>query len=260
MRLIDTHCHIDVAEFESDRQDVLSCAYQKGVSAVVVPAVSASGFSNLSAICQQDERLFPAFGLHPVYLHQHGDADVKRLEDWIADHNPIAVGEIGLDYFIEEPERERQCELLQKQLAIAEAAGLPVLLHIRKAHDQVLAMLRRTRFRQGGIAHAFNGSRQQAEQFIALGFKLGFGGVASFERARKIRKLARELPLESIVLETDAPDLPPASRYGQRNSPEYLPEILQVIAQLRDLPPEVVAEHTTRNAIEVMPGLHRALE
>jgi Mg-dependent DNase len=151
--------------------------------------------------------------------------------------------------------RSAQRRLLERQLAIARAAGLPVLLHVRKAHDEVLALLRRHPIPAGGIAHAFNGSLQQAHQYLGLGFKLGFGGMLTFERSRKLRRLASELPLEALVLETDAPDLTVASHQGGRNSPEYLPEVLEVLARLRDLEPSEVAEQTTANARAVLSGL-----
>jgi TatD DNase family protein len=164
----------------------------------------------------------------------------------------IAIGEIGLDHHVAGLDPERQTWLLERQLAIARAAGLPVLLHVRKAHDEMLALLRRQPVPAGGIAHAFNGSLQQARQYLELGFKLGFGGMLTFERSRKLRRLATELPLDALVLETDAPDMTVASHHGERNSPEYLPEVLETLARLRDLEPSEVAGRTTANASEVL--------
>ncbi|MCK7582859.1 MAG: TatD family hydrolase [Chromatiales bacterium] len=257
--LIDTHCHIDVTEFDADRAAVLARARAAGVEALVVPAIDAAGWDALLALCDgappDGPRLYPALGLHPVYLDAHREVDLTRLETLVAERAVIAIGEIGLDHHVEGLDPERQTRLLERQLAIACAAGLPVLLHVRKAHDEMLALLRRRPVSAGGIAHAFNGSLQQAHQYLELGFKLGFGGMLTFERSRKLRRLATELPLEALVLETDAPDMTVASHQGARNSPEYLPEVLETLARLRDLEPSEVAERTTANACEVFKGL-----
>jgi TatD DNase family protein len=257
--LIDTHCHIDVTEFGADRAAVLARAGAAGVAALVVPAIDAAGWDTLLALCDSappdGPRLYPALGLHPVYLDAHRDANLDRLETLVADRSVIAIGEIGLDHHVEGLDPERQRRLLERQLAIARAANLPVLLHVRKAHDEMLALLRRRSVPAGGIAHAFNGSLQQAHQYLELGFKLGFGGMLTFERSRKLRRLAGELPLDALVLETDAPDMTVASHQGERNSPEYLPEVLETLARLRDLEPSEVAERTTANAREVLRGL-----
>ncbi|SCZ62988.1 TatD family hydrolase [Thiohalomonas denitrificans] len=254
MRLIDTHCHIDVDDFSEDRDRVIAESRRQNVGGIVVPGITAESFDRLDGICKEP-LLFPAFGLHPVFMNRHAPHDLEEVERRVAESAPVAIGEIGLDYFIDSPDVAGQKRLLEAQLVIARETGLPVLLHIRKAHDHVLAMLRRMRFSNGGIAHAFNGSRQQAEQFIGLGFKLGFGGVATYERSRNIRRLAVELPLDAIVLETDAPDLPPVSHRGERNSPAYLPEILIALSELRGEAPEVIAGKTTMNAVELMPAL-----
>lgn len=250
MDLIDTHCHIDVEEFAADRDAVLARSRAAGVSRMLVPAVAARGWRFLLDLCRSEAGLLPALGLHPVYLDRHTDADAAALAEWVGRERPVAVGEIGLDYFVEELDRQRQQALFEAQLQVAREADLPVILHVRKAHDQVLATLRRIRVR-GGIAHAYNGSLVQAQQYIDLGFKLGFGGMLTYERSSKLRTLARELPLEALVLETDAPDLTVASHRGERNSPEYLPECLQALAEVRGESPAVVAQATTRNAEQV---------
>jgi TatD DNase family protein len=252
MELIDSHCHIDVAEFDADRAAVLAHCRDLGVTRMVVPAVDLRGWPGLIALCRNEAGLYPALGLHPIYLQQHGDDGVQQLEQQLAiTPEVVAIGEIGLDYFVTELDRQQQQILFEAQLTIARDAGLPVLLHIRKAYDQVLATLRRIRVK-GGIAHAFNGSLEQARQFIELGFKLGFGGTLTFDRANNIRRLARELPLETIVLETDAPDMAGAAHRGQRNSPEYLPEYLQVLAVLRGENADSVARQTTLNTCQVL--------
>jgi TatD DNase family protein len=255
MQLIDTHCHLDVGDFDADRGQIVSRCRERGLGAIVVPAIHARGWSRLLTVCAAEPLLFPALGLHPVYQAEHRPEHLDDLSQRLARERPVAIGEIGLDFFIPDPDVAGQQACFEAQLGIAEAAGLPVLLHVRKAHDQVLATLRRRRFSQGGIAHAFNGSLQQARQYIDLGFRLGFGGVMTLERARNIRRLAVELPLDAIVLETDAPDLPPAAHYGERNSPEYLPEMLAELAALRGESPAVVAAATTANARAAIPGL-----
>lgn len=251
MDLIDTHCHIDVEEFDADRDAVLARSRAAGVARMLVPAVLARGWRFLTDLCRREAGLLPALGLHPIYLDQHTDADVAALAEWIDRERPVAVGEIGLDYFVEELDRQRQQALFEAQLQVAREADLPVILHVRKAHDQILATLKRIRVR-GGIAHAYNGSLVQARQYIDLGFKLGFGGMLTYERSNKLRTLARELPLDALVLETDAPDLTVASHRGERNSPEYLPECLRALAEARGESPEEVAQATTRNAEQVL--------
>ena len=247
MDLIDTHCHLDVAEFDADRAAVLARARAAGVVAQVVPAIHRAGWPRLLALCGAAPDLHPALGLHPVYLEQHRDDDLSALVDVLAAHRPVAIGEIGLDWYVEELDRARQQHLFERQLAIARDADLPVILHVRRAHDAVLATLRRLRVR-GGVAHAYSGSLEQARQYLDLGFRLGFGGMLTFERSTRLRRLARELPLEAIVLETDAPDLTVASHRGQRNSPEYLPECLAALAEVRAEDPARVAAQTTANA------------
>lgn len=254
MDLIDTHCHLDDASFEADRDTVLAHCRQAGVQRIVVPGVDAGGWDNLLDLCRRHEGLYPALGLHPMYLSRHKPEHISRLPAALEKASPVAVGEIGLDYYIDNPDHQRQEDLLRQQLRIAREARLPVLLHCRKAHDQILKALREIPV-PGGIAHAFNGSLQQAQQYIELGFKLGFGGMLTYERSNKLRKLARELPIESIVLETDAPDMTVASHRGERNSPEYLPECLAALAEVRDEEPDYLARQTTRNAETVL-GLH----
>lgn len=248
MEIIDTHCHLDLPAFDVDRTAVLARSRAGGVAALVVPGVQAAGWNDLLALCRAGAGLFPALGLHPVFLEQHQpEADIRQLEVLLASEHPVAVGEIGLDYVVAGLDRDRQQALFEAQLECARSAGLPVILHVRKAHDQVLATLKRIRV-CGGTAHAFNGSLQQAAQYRELGFMLGFGGMLTFERSTRLRALARALPLEALVLETDAPDMAVAQHQGERNSPEYLPHCLAALAQARAEAPAVVARQTTSNA------------
>jgi len=250
MELIDSHCHIDVEEFDADREQVIARARELGVTRMLVPAVAAAGWDHLARVCAEHEGLYPALGLHPVYHAIHRDEDLERLDERVARERPVAIGEIGLDFFIQEPDQARQIRFFEAQLRIAQRHDLPVVLHVRKAYDQVLQCLKKVPVR-GGTSHAFNGSLQQAQQYMAMGFKLGFGGMLTYERSNRIRRLAQQLPLEAIVLETDAPDMAVASHHGGRNSPEYLPECLAALADLRQMPAEELAAITTGNALEV---------
>lgn len=253
---IDTHCHLDAAEFDADRDAVATAALAAGVTQIVVPAVERANFGTVTSLCRDYPACHAAYGIHPMYVERAREEDLAVLSETLARENVVAVGEIGLDRFIEPRDDARQEHYFVAQLEIACAAGLPVLLHVRRAIDQVLMHLRKTRV-TGGIAHAFNGSRQQAEEFIKLGFKLGFGGAMTFPRATRIRELAASLPLESIVLETDAPDIPPEWLDGQRNSPDQLPRIAAVLAQLRGIEMVEVAAATHANACAVLPALAR---
>lgn len=249
--LIDTHCHLDAAEFDADRDAVVQRAQEAGVGRIVVPAVSRANFEPVLAACARYSCCRPALGLHPMLVAEHGEVDLQDLRKAIEIHHPLAVGEIGLDFFVPDADVARQEFFFVEQLKIARDYDLPVLLHIRRAQDQVLKQLRRIPV-NGGIAHAFNGSRQQADAFIKLGFKLGFGGAMTYPRATRLRALAASLPLEAIVLETDAPDIPPVFAARQRNSPEYLPRIAETLAGLRGLALTEISLATGRNALEVL--------
>lgn len=251
MELIDTHCHLDLPAFDVDRDAVLERSRARGVLTMVVPGVQAADWDGLLGLCRKEAGLYPALGLHPVYLEQHRlNEDIRQLEARLGAERPVAVGEIGLDFAVAGLDRERQQALFEAQLECARNADLPVILHVRKAHDRVLATLKRIRVR-GGIAHAFNGSLQQAAQYRELGFRLGFGGMLTYERSTRLRALAHALPLDAIVLETDAPDMTVVQHHGERNSPEYLPYCLEALAKVRNEPVERVARQTTRNARDV---------
>lgn len=251
---IDTHCHLDAAEFAADRDAVAAAACAAGVTRIVVPAVCADSFAAVRDCCARYPGCRAAYGIHPLFVDRAREADLATLADWLAREPALAVGEIGLDYFVAGLDRERQRHFFERQLAIARDFDLPVLLHVRRAIDDVIAALRRLRPR-GGIAHAFNGSRQQADALIALGFKLGFGGAMTSPRATHLRDLAATLPADAIVLETDAPDIPPAFAPGVRNVPENLPRIAATLAELRGLPLAGVARITSANARSLFPAL-----
>jgi TatD DNase family protein len=253
--LIDTHCHLDAAEFSGAQGDLVRAAREAGVGRLVVPSIARANFDIVRQLCAQHSGCMPAFGIHPMYTDAAQPEDLSALRDCLALPETIAVGEIGLDFFIEPHDRARQEYFFVEQLKLAREFDLPVLLHIRRAQDGILKHLRRYKVR-GGIAHAFSGSRQQAEEFIRLGFKLGFGGAMTYSRASRLRELAAALPLDSVVLETDAPDIPPDFlERGVPNKPEYLPRIAQTLAGLRGVTQEVIARATTANALEALPRL-----
>ncbi len=248
---IDTHCHLDAAEFEADRDAAAETARSAGVVTIVVPAVEAANFAAVRDCCRRYPGCRPAYGIHPMFTPQARDEDLQILRDWLEREQPVAVGEIGLDGFVAGLDPERQRHFFVEQLKLAREFDLPVLLHVRRAVDLVLRELRRYRVR-GGIAHAFNGSRQQADAFIELGFKLGFGGAMTWTRATRLRELAAGLPLKAIVLETDAPDIPPSFIGGARNAPAYLPRIAETLAELRGETLAEIAEITTKNAENIL--------
>jgi TatD DNase family protein len=252
--LVDTHCHLDAAEFAADRDAVIEAAKAAGVALVVVPAVERAGFPRIEELCLQHACCFPAYGIHPLYVDRALPEDLQVLRATLAGHTAVAVGEIGLDFYVDGFDREGQEFYFCEQLKIARDFDLPVILHVRRAIDAVLKQLRRFKVK-GGIAHAFNGSRQQADEFIKLGFRLGFGGAMTYERALRLRALAQTLPLEAIVLETDSPDIPPAWIGKGRNTPAELPRIAEMLAHLRGESVEHVICQTGRNAREVLPGL-----
>ncbi|MEG3063292.1 MAG: TatD family hydrolase [Comamonas sp.] len=265
---IDTHCHLDAPEFDADRSAVRAAGRSAGVGHCVIPAVERSNWATVRELAHAGGDSY-ALGIHPLYTPQAADEDLDLLAQELAarraDARLLAVGEIGLDFFVPGLDAERQLQIYRAQIALARRFDLPVILHVRQSSDKLLQQLRATPVR-GGIAHAFNGSAQQAQMFIDLGFKLGFGGAATYERAHKLRRLAAELPLSALVLETDAPDIPPHWVYTTaeqraaglpqgRNSPAELPRIAQVIAGLRGMPLADLAVATTRNACAALPGL-----
>jgi len=253
--MIDTHCHLDFQAFERDRAEVIERCKLNGVKQIVVPAVSAATFKHTIKVCRQYSELELALGLHPIFINEHQPQDLIELDHLITQHKPIAVGEIGLDFFAadlaSDELKEKQTLFFTKQLIIAKQQNLPVIIHNRKAHDQCIDLLQQIGS-LGGIIHAFNGSIQQAHKYIEQGFGLGFGGMLTFERSSKLRKLAEQIPLESIVLETDAPDMTVAQHKGERNSPEYLPFVQHALASTKQLSLETIAQTTSANAKRVL--------
>lgn len=266
---IDTHCHLDAAEFDADRDAVVARARAAGVTQIVIPAVAAANFDTVRRLASQHGFTY-ALGIHPLYVMQAGPGDLATLAEALEAHQTdprlVAVGEIGLDFFVPGLDPDTQQHFYVEQLKLAQRAGLPVLLHVRKSADPLLAGLRRVGFPHGGIAHAFNGSEQQANAFIELGFKLGFGGTLTFERSLQIRRIAAHVPETALVMETDAPDIPPQWLYktaaergavpGQaRNESAELPRIALSLAELRGWTLEKTAAMTAANARAALPRL-----
>ncbi len=246
MELIDSHCHLDFTHFDYDRDNILAHCQQLGVQQIIVPGVTASSWQKLLHICQQSDMLYPALGLHPMFMGQHQPEHLLQLQKLVALQQPIAIGEIGLDFYLDNHDKKSQIELFSKQLQIAQDTNLPVILHVRKAHDQTIQLLKQYA-QKGGIIHAFNGSEQQAQQYIKLGFLLGVGGVITHTTATRLRTLFSKLPLSSLVLETDAPDMPLAGMQQSRNTPENIPRILNILSELRSETTTEIAQKTTEN-------------
>ncbi len=267
---IDSHAHLDAAEFDGDRGAVISRAAAAGVSRIVIPAVAVANFGVVRALAHEHGYVY-ALGIHPLYVDRAADEDLDRLAQALREHRGdprlVAVGEIGLDHFVPGLDRERQQQFYLAQLKLARDMGLPVILHVRRSADSLLAGLRRIAV-AGGIAHAFNGSEQQAHVFVDLGFKLGFGGAMTFQRALQIRHLAATLPEHALVLETDAPDIAPQWLYrsaseraagaSARNEPGELPRIARTLSALRGWTEEQAAAATTANALDALPKLRSA--
>ena len=265
---IDTHCHLDTAEFLADRDGVRAAARAAGVAHLVVPAVERANWGDVMELAHRHGDSY-ALGIHPLYTPRAQEADIAALRELLKqrrdDPHLVAVGEIGLDFFVPGLDAGRQTWFYEQQIRLAREFDLPVILHVRKSSDRLLKTLRAQKVK-GGIAHAFNGSAQQAQAFVELGFKLGFGGAVTYDRALKLRELAASLPLQALVVETDAPDIPPhwlyttAEQRAQglpqgRNSPGELPRIAQEIAALRGMGAAQLAAATGDNARQALRGL-----
>ena len=248
MHLFDSHAHLDAAEFDADRAQVLADARRQGVAEMLIPAISAASWAPLRALCESESGLHPAYGLHPLFLAQHRDADLDALRAWLSSNPAAAVGECGLDHSDDSLDRERQLFFLRAQLQLAREFDLPLVLHARSAFEAVILELEKFDGRLRGVVHSFSGSEEQAQRLWKIGFHLGIGGPVTYERAHRLRGIVARMPLEYLLLETDAPDQPDAAHRGQRNLPSRLVEILACVAQLRDESPAQVAAATTANA------------
>jgi TatD DNase family protein len=247
MRLIDSHCHLDAGEFDGDRAEVIGRARAANVTRQIVPAVDAAGWPKLRDICATDAGLFAAYGLHPMYLDIHRNEHLSQLGEWLERERPVAVGECGLDYFVEGLDPGTQSHYFDAQLRLAREFDLPVIVHARRAVDAVIAAIRRVG-KLRGVVHSYSGSIEQARQLWNSGFLIGLGGPVTYDHASRLRKLAATMPIEYLLLETDAPDQPDAGIRGQRNEPARLVDVLRVIAELRGKSEAEIAAATTANA------------
>ncbi|TWI54361.1 TatD DNase family protein [Pseudomonas duriflava] len=253
--LIDTHNHLDYPDFDHDRETLLNTCGQLGVKRQVVIGVEQSQWARLWATVLAHEELYAALALHPCYLHTHAAEHIDDLKQWLERHasHPklCALGECGLDYYIDTPDKARQQIVFEEHLKLATAFELPVLLHVRRAHADVIAILKRYKLSRAGIVHAFSGSYEEAREYLKLGFKLGLGGAPTWPQANRMRRVLPRLPLDGIVLETDAPDMAPAMYPGIRNSPTHLPDICAALAEVIGITPDTLAQASTRNACDL---------
>ena len=247
MDLVDSHCHLDAAEFDADRQAVVARARAAGVDRQVVPAIDAAGWPKLRDVCRAATGLFPAYGLHPICLSSHRPAHLEQLRHWIERERPVAIGECGLDFYLDDLDVDVQQSYFKGQLEIARDFDLPLVVHARRAVEAVIVAVKAIGGLRG-VVHSFAGSPEQARQLAKLDFMIGLGGPVTYPRANRLRKLAAAVPIEQLLLETDAPDQPDSSRRGQRNEPAYIVNVLETIARLRGEDPEAIAAATTRNA------------
>jgi TatD DNase family protein len=245
-KLADSHVHLDDARFDGDRAAVLERASAAGVDMLVVPGTDAASWPRIQALCTSGSGIFPAYGMHPMFMPNHQPDDVDRLSHWLATQHPVAVGEIGLDFYQQDHDAPAQRELFRQQLTLARDFDLPVILHARAALDEVTAMLRRIGGLRG-VVHSFSGSQEQAEQLWKIGFHLGIGGPVTYERAQRLRRIVANMPVEYLLLESDAPDQPGAMHRGERNEPSHIPDVLHCIADLRNADPLALAANTTAN-------------
>ncbi len=250
MELTDTHCHLDDDRFDDCREQVVARAALAGVARMVVPATTANRWEKVKQVCADHDGLYPAYGLHPMLVEQHQVAHLRELDEWLEREQPIAVGECGIDFFHSKVDEKWQRQLFLEQLQLANSHHLPLIVHVRKAMDEVISLLRK-HARYGGVVHSFSGSWQQALQLHDLGFKLGIAATVGFERARKLRAVVAAMPDDALLLESDAPDQPGAAHRGQLNQPAYIVEQLQTIAELRQCTVEDLAATLNQNASQL---------
>lgn len=232
--LIDSHCHLDDDRFDDDRNQVMQRSLDKGIHQWIIPATTARRWSKIKQISESYEGVYASYGLHPMFMQDHKLDHIAQLDSWLDQHDSVAVGECGLDFYQTDKGRVQQIDLFKAQLDLAANHRLPVIIHARKALDLILHELRRSAV-GSGVIHSFSGSLQQAQQLVDLGFKLGIAATVSFERANKLRRVVREIDIDALLIETDAPDQPGAGHRGQRNEPAFMIDHLRVMAELRDM-------------------------
>lgn len=249
--IIDSHCHFDSDAFDLDRDAVLHRAHAAGIRRIISPAVTAKSWPQLRKISSQYPGISPCYGLHPMFLDEHSDTDIDHLNQWVEQEKPIAIGEIGLDFYLKDLDREKQAWFFEQQLKIAGKFHLPVIIHARKSTEHVVQTLRQHP-KLKGIVHSYSGSLDQAKLLAKQGFMLGFGGPVTWEGSRKLHRLIEALPLESMVLETDAPDQTGQAHRGQRNEPSFIVEVAEQIARLKKTSVDEVIRQTRLNTEKVL--------
>lgn len=247
MLLVDSHCHLDVADFANDLPETLTRANQAGVNRFIVPAIAAAGWPHLASLAAVHKGFHPAYGLHPMFLAEHTDTHLSSLPDWLERSECIAVGECGLDFFIQGLDVLRQEAIFTEHIRLAIHYNKPLIIHARKATERVIQLLKQHGSTRG-VIHSFSGSLEQARQLVAMGFLLGIGGPLTYPRSTRLRSIVREIPLPYLLLETDAPDQPMCGEQGRRNEPCKLPDVARALAEARGLDIKEIAEQTTRNA------------
>ena len=252
-RFVDTHCHFDFPPFTGDEEQSIAKAAEAGVQAIIVPSVEAAYFSRVLDLSTHHPALYAALGLHPIVIERHRNEDIERLDEIVqtAGDKLVAIGEIGLDLYREEPHFERQQTILDAQLRLAKRHDLPVILHSRRTHDKLAMHLKRIDLPRKGVVHGFSGSLQQAQRFIELGYKIGVGGTITYPRASKTRDVMAQLPLSALLLETDAPDMPLNGFQGQPNRPEQAARVFATLCELRKETEEAIASALLENTRSV---------
>ncbi len=234
LELIDSHCHLDDDRFDEDRVQVIQRAQLAGIRQIVIPATTAERWPKVRQLAVQTTGVSASYGLHPMFMSDHSTGDIQRLDAWLGQNDAVALGECGLDFYIQVSDQKAQMKLFRDQLALARMHQLPVIIHARKALDLVLREIRNSGVK-AGVIHSFSGSLQQAQQLADVGFKLGIAATVSYDRARKLRQVVKEIDIDTLMIESDAPDQSGPLHRGQRNEPGYLPDHLQIIAQLRSM-------------------------
>lgn len=254
--LIDSHCHLDFSDFDSDRQDIIKQCISSSIDTIIIPGTQVSSWQNLLELVTQHPQLKAALGLHPYFLTNYNSQDFIRLRRCVVEHQKhiVAIGEIGLDFACD-IDRVLQLSVFSQQLEIADEFALPIILHHRRSHNEIIKQLKHQKFRQGGIVHAFSGSLYEANTYIEMGFKLGIGGIITYPRAQKTRMVVSQVPLTSLVLETDAPDMPPMGKQGQRNTPLNLLMVLNELVSLREEDKDLIISQCRQNVFMALKNL-----
>jgi len=249
--IIDTHIHFDDDRFDTDRAPIYTNALNTGVSHMIIPATTRARWSKIFSLTKQYANIHPTAGLHPVFVNDHSEEDLHLLDTTLQNNKCVAVGECGLDGFVKNLDYEKQRYFFTHQIELAAKHKLPMIIHARNAVEDVTLAIKSANGNVTGVVHSYNGSLQQAQQLIDLGFLLSFGGAITYNRATRLRKIVKQLPVDAIMVETDAPDQPTQANTGNRNEPAFIGEVVSAIAEIKGLEPEDIAEASNANAIRL---------